>query len=98
MWNVIADLGDVFHQLFGLVRVHARRRFVQQQQRRVGRQRADDFQSALRAVRQAARLMVRQILHIENAQQLQRALVHFALAAPIARHAENAAENMPYRT
>ena len=91
--ELIADLRDVLHQLLRLVRVHARRRFIQQQQRRIGGQCADDFQAALRAVGQAARLMIGQILHIENAQQVERALVHFALAAPIPRHAENAGKH-----
>ncbi len=42
---------DVLHQLLRLVRVHAGGRLVEQQQRRVRCQRADDLQTALRAVR-----------------------------------------------
>src|SRR5699024_1569429 len=67
----IPDLDDVVHQLGGLGGVHARRRLVQQQERGIGGQGTDDLQPALSAVGQGARLVVGQIQHVKDAQQLQ---------------------------
>ena len=48
----IPDPADVFHQLRRLRGIHARRRLVQQQQARIGRQRPQYLQPPLGAVGQ----------------------------------------------
>ena len=79
----IPDLADVLHQLRRLRGVHARGRFVQQQKAGIGGQSPDDLQTPLGAVGQASGLMVRQILHLEDAQQLQRPLMCYPLVLPV---------------
>ena len=86
----VADLDDVLHEFLRFGGVHAGGGLVEQQQRRVRCQSADDLQTALRAVGQRAGLHVCHVLHIENGQQLQRALVRGALLPPVARQAEYA--------
>ena len=71
----VPDLDDVLHQLGGLGGVHAGGGLVQQQQGGVGGQGPDDLQAALGAVRQGAGLVVGQVLHVEDGQQLHGALV-----------------------
>ena len=51
---------------------------------------AEDLQTALRAVGQASGLGVGELLHVEDGEQLHRALVDHALLAPEARQAEDA--------
>ena len=85
----VSDLHDILHKLARFGRVHAGGRLIQQQQARIRRQCADDLQPALCAIRQAACQMIRHIFHVENAQQLQRALLCNAFASPIPRQAEN---------
>ena len=48
----VADLDDILHELLRFRGVHAGGRLVEQQQRRVRCQSADDLQTALRAVGQ----------------------------------------------
>ena len=49
-------------------RVYTGSRLVERQQARIGRQRTNDLESSLlRAVRKRASLVVRQVLHVENA-------------------------------
>jgi len=50
--------------------VHARGRFIQEEQARLGRERAHDFEAALFAVRQAFRRRVAESAKIENLKQL----------------------------
>ena len=86
----VADGADVFHQLGRFARVHAGGGLVKEQQAGVCGQCTQDFQSALRAVRQRACLGARKIFHVEDGEQLHRALVDHALLAPEARQAEDA--------
>ena len=85
----VADADDVVHQLARLGRVHTGSGLVEQQQARIGRQRTNDLESSLRAVRKRASLVVCQVLHVENAKQFQRALFCDALLAPVLRQAEH---------
>lgn len=55
-----------------LLRVHASRRLVEQQQLRTGRQRAGNFKPALLAIRQSRRQLVLYIVKADDFQQLQR--------------------------
>ena len=73
----------MLHELLCLRGVHARGRLVEQQQGGIGGQRADDLQTALGAVGEGTGTAVGQILHIENAQQLQRALVGGLFLPPV---------------
>ena len=91
--ELVADLDDVAHQLLRLVGVHARRRLVQQQQRRMRGQCAHDLQTPLRAVGQRAGHGPGQVLHVEDAQQLQRLLVLLLLLLPVGRKAEDAGKH-----
>ena len=65
-------------------------RIVEQQQLGVGGKRADDLQTTLGAVRQRAGLLVCQMLHIKDGQQLHGALVGSLLVLPIRRQAQHA--------
>lgn len=71
----VTNLDDVLHELGGLGRVHAGGRLVEQQQLGVGGKRTDDLQTTLSAVRQRAGLLICQMLHIKDGQQLHGALV-----------------------
>ena len=64
---------EFFQQLFqrmGLRGVHARRRFVQQQQARLAGQRPGDFETALVAIRQIARATLRGVGKAHEVDQL----------------------------
>ncbi len=93
----VADADDVVHELTRLRGVHAGSRLVKQQQARIRRQCADDLESSLRAIRKRARLVVRHILHVENAEKLQRALLCDALLAPVLRQAEHCRTERVFR-
>jgi hypothetical protein len=56
--EVVAELAHEVGELVGLLRVHAGGRLVEQQQRRVRRQRAGDLDAALVAVGEVARELV----------------------------------------
>ena len=88
----ITDLDDILHELGGLGGVHAGGGLVEQQQARVRGECAHDLQAALGTIRQAARLMVRQVLHVKDRQQLKRLLVRLGLATPVRRRAQDARE------
>lgn len=85
----VTDTDDIVHQLARLRWIHTGRRLVEQQQARIGRQRADDLKPPLCAVGQRTSLVVGQILHIENAQQLQRTFLCDALPPPVFRQAQD---------
>ena len=85
----VPDLDDVVHELRGLRGVHARRRLVQQQQAGVGGQGPDDLQLPLVAVGQGARLVLGQIAHVEDGQQLHGPLVGQLLRVPVLGQAED---------
>ena len=86
----VANLDDVLHEFRSLGRVHAGGRLVEQQQFGVGGKRADDLQTTLSAVRQRSGLLVCQMLHIKDGQQLHGALVSSLLVLPIRRQAQHA--------
>lgn len=86
----VANLNDVLHELGGLGRVHACGRLVEQQQFGVGGKRADDLQTTLSAVRQRSGLLVCQMLHIKDGQQLHGAFVSSLLVLPVRRQAQHA--------
>ena len=92
MLNVSADLDDVLHQLGGLGGVHAGGGLVEQKQAGVGGECAHDLQAALRAVGQAAGLVVGQALHVKDVEQLHGALVRLGLATPVGGRAQDAGE------
>ena len=83
----VADLDDVRHELGSLGRVHAGGRLVEQQQLGVRGKRADDLQTTLGAIRQRAGLLVCQVLHVKDGQQLHGALVGGLLVLPVRRQA-----------
>ena len=62
----VADLDDILHELGSLGGVHAGGGLVEQQQARVRGERAHDLQAALGTVREAPRLMIGEILHVED--------------------------------
>lgn len=68
----VADAADESGQFKRLLRVHASRRLVEQQQLRTGRQRAGNFKPALLAIRQSRRQLVLYIVKADDFQQLQR--------------------------
>ena len=73
--------------------VHARRGLIQQQQAGIRGQGADDLQPSLGPVGQRSGLGPRQILHVEQAQQLQCLLVLGLLLLPVGGQAEHAGEH-----
>ena len=89
----ITNFTDIFHQLCRFRGVHTGGRLVQQQQRGVGGQRPDNLQTALCTVRQGTGLDVCDVLHVEQAQKLQRPLVGNLFFFPEAGEAENAADH-----
>ena len=89
----IADLHDILHQFCGLGGIHACRRLIQQQQAGIGSQRPDDLQPPLCAVRQGPGLHIGHMLHIKDAQQLQRPLMGDSFLFPIFGQPENAGQH-----
>ena len=75
----IADAPDQLDQLALLARVHPGRRFVEQQQLRLARERARDLEPALHPVGQVARVLLGDALEPDEAQQFARALAHAPL-------------------
>jgi hypothetical protein len=90
----IPDLRDVLHELFGLMGVHAGGGLVQEEELRIGRKGADDLQAALGAVGQAAGGFIRQILHAEDIEELDRPLVLALLLLPVAGETEDTGEHI----
>ena len=86
----VPDLDDVLHQLGGFGGVHTGGGLIQQQQGGVGGQSPDDLQTALGAVGQGTGFVVGQVLHAEDGQQLQGALVGQLLLLPVLGQAEDA--------
>ena len=78
-FELVAQPADQAHQLERLLRIHAGRRLVEQQQLRLGRQRARDLEPALAAVRQAGRRLVGHRVELEDLEQLHRAVARLAL-------------------
>ena len=72
---------DELHHLGCLARVHPRGRFIQQQQLRLGGQRAADLQPALLAIGQVARQHVAATAQPDELQQAQGLLVRRSLVA-----------------
>ena len=77
------------HRLL-LGRVHACHRLVEQQQARLGRQRARDLEPALIAVGQALGLLVDAVADAEDLEQLARALVDRSLLGQVQRRPQQA--------
>ena len=85
----IPDPADHFHQFVRFLRVHARRRLVEQQQLGLGRQRPGDFQPALFAVRQVPGDFIAPVVEFEHLQAFQRLgfdLVLFRIIPADAQH------------
>ena len=91
--ELVADFDDVLHQLRRFVRIHARGGFVQQQKRRIRRQRAHNLQAPLCAVGEGTCLDIAHVFHAEDAQQIQRLFVLLLLALPILRQTEDAGKH-----
>ena len=85
----VAHLLDEVHHVRGLVRVHPRGRFVEQQQFRLGRERAADLQPPLFAIGEIARQHVAASAQPDEVQQAQRLLVRRALVAHGVRRAQH---------
>ena len=81
---VLAQLADADVELIDFLRVHARRRLVEQQQGGLGRERAGEFEPALLAERQIGRQFIALVREIE---ELERAVDLLARAARAAQPA-----------
>ena len=79
------------HQLLTLLRVHARRRFVEQQQLRAGREGARYLQPPLRAVWQPGGDLTRKLVKPHRLKQLHGTLAYLALLAAEYRQVERRA-------
>ena len=92
--ELVADLLDVLHQLLGLGRVHAGRGLVEQQHLGAGGQRAQNLEAALGAVREVARLRVRELAHVKDVEKLERAIVELRLLLPVPREAQHVGDQV----
>ena len=90
--EVVANLLDVLHELVGLVGIHARGRLVEEEHLGVGRQRADDLETALGAIGKVARLGRREPLHVEDAEKVERPVVELRLLPPVLGKTEHVGE------
>ena len=81
--NLRADLPDEGRQLVGLLGVHARSRFVQQQQLRIRGQGPGDLQPPLLAVGQGVRLLPGNVAEVHLRQQLFHPLALPRLLLPV---------------
>ena len=86
----VTNLDDVLHELRGLGRIHAGGRLVEQQQLGVGGKRTNNLQTTLGAVRQRTGLLICQMLHIKDGEQLHGALMGGLLVLPIRRQTQHA--------
>ena len=93
----VADLNNILHQLAGFRRVHTRSRFVEQKQRRICGKCADNLQSALRTIWQRASLILGQVLHIKDTEQLSGSIACNALFPPVTGDAENCGSKVIFR-
>ena len=64
--KLLADPANHVHELFRLLRVHAGSRLVEQQEFRLGREGARDFEAALCAVRQILGDLIGLIVEVED--------------------------------
>ena len=75
--------------LQAILRVHARGWLIEQQDFRVGRERACDLQLALLAIRQIFRYVAGKLLHMEHAEQVTCLTVDLLLLLPVGRGAQD---------
>lgn len=82
------------HELRGLVGVHASGGLVQQQHLGMGRQRTENLQPSLGAIRKVARPLVGECAHVEDVQETQRLRAELSLLPPVARKPEDVARQV----
>ena len=85
----LLDPADHFHEFLRLLRVHARRRLVQEEELGLRGQRPRDFEASLCAVGQVLREFMRVLFEVEDGEQLHRLLFYFALFLEIPAKAQD---------
>ncbi|MPM42912.1 hypothetical protein SDC9_89584 [bioreactor metagenome] len=93
-FEIFLYFSDQSCQFRSLLRIHAGSRLIQEKNFRVSRQGADDFQTALLAVRKIFRQNLIFLFQFENGQQFQSFFAHFGFLAVISRRAQQAVESI----
>ena len=94
--KLVSYAPDYVHQILGLVGVHARRRLVEEQQARIGRESAGYLKLSLLAVRQVAGEVVSLVIEVEDAEYLLCLVAHRLLRLVVLREAEDAREDIAF--